>query len=233
MIHSYFVASALMTVSGLVVAFLLVRTRFFLLMAGVLAAPAGLADALFVPEYWSPEHLLSKNFSIEGLLFSFGNGVLIAALPTLVWPNLRPDRPDPLWSPLVRCAGPMIPGFLVFLLLWQHGLGTLMIMHAAFAGFAVIFVILGAFGWLSGRIILAGGLGFLTIYMLQVVLWTWLDPAVIAFWSADTYVFTLSVPPYLPIEELIWAFLYGALWASLMLFSFKVPIGDTAPVKMP
>ncbi len=69
---------------GLVAAFLTPVHRRVALLSGLCGAPLGLADAVFVPEYWDPTHLLGAAFSIEGVLFSFGNGVLVwlvAVLP--------------------------------------------------------------------------------------------------------------------------------------------------------
>ena len=224
---SYLIFSAALSGLGLLVAALVARARGFLIVAGLLAAPAGLADALFVPEYWAPEHVVSKYVSIEGMLFSFGNGVLIAAMPVIFWRGFRPGRRR-LWQVILRCSGPMLAGFAIFLIFWQQGLGSLMIMHAAFIGFAAMFLILAALGWLSAPVVLAGGLGFALIYIAQAGLWLWLDPGALGYWSAASYLGTLPVWPHLPVEEVIWSALYGALWASLMLYGFDIPVRERA-----
>ncbi len=224
MSHSYLIISLVATTAALGAVFFLVRARWVLMTAGILAAPAGLADALFVPEYWSPVHIVSKNFSIEGVLFSFGNGVLVAAVATVWALDSHLHRTRNIFDLFFRLTALMLIGFLVFLVFWQHGFGNLMIMHAAFAGFAAMFLTLALTGWLSGRVMLIGGLGFLLIYLAQTVLWVWLDPSATKYWSADTYLITLPFRPYLPLEEFIWSFLYGALWAAMLQYGFRIPL---------
>jgi hypothetical protein len=231
MAYSYLIMGLLATGAGLAAAHLLPAARWFVIAAGLLAAPAGLADVIFVPEYWRPVHLIGPWFSVEGLLFSFGNGALIAALIAWRFPALRLRPPERFVVPWARCVALMALGFAVFLVFWQRGFGSLMIMHAAFVGFLAMFLALRLRGWFSLRVGLVGGAGFAAVYALQTLVWHWLDPAVARFWPAESgYLYVLPVPPFLPVEEFFWAFLYGALWSSLMLFSFNARLPESAGI---
>ena len=84
MTYSYLVISVLIALIGLTSLILRPKQRRFILLSGCYAAPAGAGDLLFVPEYWMPSHIVAPWFSIEGVLYSFGNGCLIALLMTLV-----------------------------------------------------------------------------------------------------------------------------------------------------
>ncbi|MDJ0822729.1 MAG: hypothetical protein QNJ09_13090 [Paracoccaceae bacterium] len=221
MSYSYLITGLILAVAGLVASRLSPSLQWFVLAAGVLAAPAGLADVLFVPEYWQPQHIIGAWFSIEGVLFSFGNGCLIAAMIALWFPEIAPEKPQVIWQPVYRCASLMLPGFLAFLAAWQGGFGSLMIMHAAYLGFAVMFVLMALQRRLSLKVVIFSGVGFAALYSVQTLLWYWLDPGFPRFWSAAPYVYVLEIPPFLPVEEYLWAFLYGGLWSSLMLFAFE------------
>jgi len=219
--HSYILMSAAIAAAGIMSSLAVPRYRWFIVISGLLAAPAGLSDWIFVPEYWRPDHLIGPWFSVEGILFSFGNGCLIMLPVALRWPDLVPPRPDGLIAPLGRLTAAMALGIGSFLLAWQSGFGWLMIMHATYIGLAAI----AAFLWLKRRfsfvIALTSGLGFALIFGGETMLWHWIDPQFNGFWAAKgTYLFSLPFPPGLPIEEYIWAFAYAAVWANLMLYGF-------------
>lgn len=220
--YSYLLISAAIAVAGIVGALTIPRCRNLVVTSGILAAPAGLADWFFVPEYWQPVHLIGPWFSLEGMLFSFGNGCLIM-LPIVVrWPYLRTPFPGDLVDLLRRLTVPMSLGAVAFLLVWESGLGKLMIMHATFFGFAVIALFLWRKGRFSIEIALTAGIGFALLYGAGTLVWHWLDPELNGYWAAkDAYWYSLPFPPGLPIEEYVWAFGYGAVWANLMLHGFN------------
>lgn len=219
--HSYLLLSAAVAAAGIMSSFAVPRYRWFIVISGLLAAPAGLADWIFVPEYWRPDHLIGPWLSVEGLLFSFGNGCLIMLPVALRWPDMVPPRPGDFIAPLGRLTAAMAFGVGTFLLTWRSGFGSLMIMHATYVGLATI----AAFLWLIRRfsiaIALTSGLGFALLYGGETMVWHWIDPHFSGFWAAEeAYLFSLPFPPSLPIEEYIWAFAYAAVWANLMLHGF-------------
>jgi hypothetical protein len=131
--------------------------------------------------------------------------------------------------PLLRMTPVMFVGFATFFISWRAGFGMLMIMHAAYFGFAVMLLFLWRRGSFSVRIAVAGGTQFALIYFIELLVWHWIDPGFSAFWkSAPAYLFRLPFPPNLPVEELIWAASYGALWSNLLAYGFGA---DTKPLR--
>lgn len=216
MSHSYLILSLFAVAAGLVAAAFAGRRRWLVLASGALAAPAGLSDWLFVPEYWQPVHLLGSWFSLEGIMFSFGNGCLIVAVAAPAdAPEAPPADPGPALS---RLSWLMLPGFAVFLLFWQAA--GLMVMHAVFAAFAAMFALLWRWGGLSLPLALRGGVGFLAIYGVETLAAIWLDSGFAEFWEGGRYLALLPFAPAIPIEEYLWAASYGALWANMIGYGF-------------
>jgi hypothetical protein len=221
--YSYLLLSATVAAVGFAGSLAVPRYRWFLVTSGLLATPAGLADWIFVPEYWKPDHLIGPWFSVEGMLFSFGNGCLIMLPVVLRWPDMIPPRRVGLFAPLARLTAAMSLGMGTFLITWQNGFGSLMIMHATYFGLAAIAIFLFLNRRFSLEIALFSGLGFSLLYAGETMVWHWIDPQFRGFWSAEgAYFFSLPFPPGLPIEEYIWAFAYAAVWANLMLHGFNV-----------
>ncbi len=194
------------------------RQRTFASRSAAYATPTGLADIWFAPSYWQPDHVIGAHFSVEGMLFSFGNG---AVLGFLTWPLLRPflDKAKldvafaDHWH---RFMIAVAPGFAVFLLFWDKLLGGLPIMQASFVGFAALIVWLGVRGKLHWPIGMAGALLFVMVYKMQTVLWSVWDPDLERFWSAGTYIAGPLPLTGLPGDELLWAAFYGFLWPHII-----------------
>ena len=232
--YSYLVVSAVVAIAGLAAALAARENRWFVLASGALAAPAGLADGIFVPEYWLPQHVFGPFFSLEGMMFSFGNGCIIAAIVLRRYPRIRLQIPNAVAPPIMRLTTAMMIGFGAFLLVWEQSIGQLMIMHAAYLGFAAMLVFLWRRGWFQMDVALFGGLGFGLVYALEVSIWYRIDPDFAEFWAnGASYLYRLPFPPGIPVEELLWAVAYGALWSNLMLYGFRVSPFAEAKLKAP
>jgi hypothetical protein len=220
---SYFVISLLIACLGVVILVCRPKQRPFILLSGLYAAPAGLGDVLFVPEYWMPAHVFAPWFSIEGVLCSFGNGCLIALLMTMLEPKGNFTTLPSFSVHSGRFFRFITIGLLAFLLFWQGAWGSLMIMHAAFVGFLIMVIFMFVGGHFRLKHALVGGVGFFLIYFVETLIWWWLDPEFSRFWSAEfTYWVQWRLINGLPIEEYLWAAFYGALWSCLMM-SIIVP----------
>jgi hypothetical protein len=219
MIPSYLLFSLSLCVPAIVIIFRS-RRRRLVSMSGVVAAPAGLLDRIFTPEYWDAGHVYGAGFSIEGVLFSFANGVLIA------WIAFSPWRAAFIQFDPGRAIGRSIliaiPAWLVFLLLWRNaiGLADLSIMHAALAGLALALMVLLTLRFDAWRLAAFSGLGFLGLYALELMLWKAFDADAHTFWNTEIawgYYFL-----GFPAEELAWAGLYGAVWATAIAYGASV-----------
>jgi hypothetical protein len=219
MIPSYLLFSLTLCVPAVLIIMRSSRRRL-VLMSGVVAAPAGLLDSLFTPEYWDAGHVYGAGFSIEGVLFSFANGVFIAWIAFAPWRAVF-IRFDPARA-IGRSILIAIPAWLVFLLLWRNaiGLAELSIMHAALAGLALALLVLLSQRVDAWRLAAFSGLGFLVLYAAELTLWKVLDADAPTFWNTEIawgYYFL-----GFPAEELAWAGLYGAVWATAMAYGASV-----------
>ncbi len=188
------------------------RQRRVALLCAVGAAPVGLADYLFVPEYWSPGHLVGSALSIEGVVFSFGNGGMLWFLAALPVRRRAISAIDPARA-VRRYLFWMAVGFVVFLTIWRRGLavGALDVMEAALVSLIVVGAALATIRPGAWPIMLSGGLGFGAYYSAQLALLSAVAPQFATAWTptALTGITFLGFP----MEEVAWAVIYGGVWA--------------------
>ena len=199
------------------------RQRRVALICALGAAPVGLADYLFVPEYWSPSHLVGQALSIEGVVFSFGNGGMLwflAALPVRrraisAIDSVRLGRRYLLWLAI---------GFVVFLTIWHRGFAVvdLGVMEAALVSLVVVGTALAVIRPDAWPIMLSGGLGFGAYYAAQLALLSAVAPEFATAWAPTT----LAGNTFrgFPIEEVAWAIIYGGVWALATAYGCDVRI---------
>ena len=206
-----------LTVSALALLIILIRRgrRDIALMSGLAAAPLGLLDALFVLDYWNPPHVLGPLFSIEGMLFSFGNGVLLWVIAEFPFRG----RLENSFRYRVFIRHLLIYGAVamaVIILLWNKTLGltNLPLMSATILALLVVgaALLIQHPGLLPFS--LAGGVGFCLFYTAQLAILSRLSPEFASFWYAGVRD-GFTVFSY-PIEELAWAMAYGAIWTIVI-----------------
>lgn len=220
----YLAVGAIATALGLVALWLFPALRRAMLVSGLLAAPGGLTDVWFVPEYWSPPHLIGKDFSIEGVLFSFGHGLLLMFVALV--PFGRRVRMDLNGRRVARrYVGCIALASCVFALLWTRGpvAGPLPIMDAALVALAVT----GAYivwrrpdAW---PLMISGALGFGVLYAVELLLAAQIVPGYALYWSAAAR----AGPTFagFPIEELWWGLIYGGVWALSAAYGADIRLG--------
>ncbi len=168
--NAYLATSLVVSLMGIVLLLVFPRARLVALLLGVCSAPAGALDALFSPEYWTPPHILRNGLSVEGFLFSFGNGILIwlaAALPLGSKVHYCFDT----WNFCKRLVACFAIAIAAFAALWRNGLGLvdLPVMDAGL----IATVIQGAF--VLGRrldawpLAVTGGIGFTIVYSVELL----------------------------------------------------------------
>lgn len=193
------------------------RFRRMMLWASLFTTPFGLTEPLFVPEYWRPPSLfdlaLTTGFDIESLIFSFGIGGIGSVLYSLLTGQVpRPVAPSERHRPLHRhhykaLAAPFVAFPMVYFLPWNP------IYPAIFA------MIIGAIANVLCRPDLVrttwvGGLLFLIYYVVFLTGLEWTAPGYIErVWNlaalSGIQIF------YMPIEELIFAIMFGAYWSGV------------------
>lgn len=201
------------------------RYQTLALVSGVFAAPFGLLDVFFVQDYWSPAHVFGPNFSIEGVLFSFGNGVLvwlIAALPFRGRLTHALQRAT-LLSRFVLLSA---IGLFAMFCLWRLGLGAsgFDVMSSSLAGMLLVGVVVLVRRPKLLPIAVSGSIGFGGFYALQLAVLSIIVPDVSAVTWAPEVRDGLTVFGY-PVEEVVWALVYGAVAPLALAYACDLEIG--------
>lgn len=181
----------------------------------VLAAPLGLIDIFFVPNYWQPVTLFNIPVGIEGLIFSFQFGG-IAAVAYAEFAHAVPVKIKHFHRP-VSVAALLLT--LPLLLLYKLGLPSAMISLylALLCGIAITMYLRKDL--LKSALI--GGLVFGGIYFVGLSLWGTLLPQVKDWFAFEGLprVFILNAPLY----EIILGVLFAAYWGNMyeLIFGYK------------
>jgi hypothetical protein len=193
------------------------RHRRTMLWASVFTTPFGLTEPLFVPEYWSPPSLgnlaLRTGFDIESLIFCFGIGGVGAVLyNVLTRRGLEPLAGAVRAHPqhrfhLLALALP----FLAFPVLW------VLPWNPIYPG--IVAMVLGALATVAcrrdlGRNVLVGGTIFLAYYTVFLLGLEATSPGYVErVWNLEA-LSGIRLAGF-PLEELLFAFAFGAYWAGL------------------
>jgi len=178
-----------------------------MLWSSFILVPVGLTDYFFIPEYWHPKSIFSiAGISPEALLFCFGAGGLAAVCYELLF-NLRIRKT----TRKKRIIHWLLPIIIIF-----SGLTTSYLYHFNIMYDVLIALTIGTIYLLIIRSdlikqLFIGGTIFSVIYILVFGLTLKIDPNFVNQWSLHNLSgrFILDIP----VEEIYWAFLFGAIWA--------------------
>ena len=193
------------------------RHRRQMWWASLLMAPFGLTEPLFVPEYWNPPSLFElaqrTGFDIESIIFSFAIGGIGAALyNTITRQRVEPLRPGEGHGGRRRwhrwaLATPFALFPILYFLPW----------NVIYAG--IVAMVAGAIAAVLCRPdlkanTLAGGFLFLALYAIFLLELKWSAPGYIEqVWNLKDL---SGIVIYgLPIEELLFGFAFGMVWAGI------------------
>ncbi len=189
-----------------------------MLWSSLIAAPFGLTEPLFVPEYWSPPSLfdlaMRTGFDIESIIFCFSIGGIAAVLYELLFKRYHVKMTTAQqycshhrYHLLALASGPLVFIVLALFTEWNH------IYCAAIALFV---------GAASASVcrpdlkkkIIAGGFLFLGLYTVFFILLTQLYPGIVEqVWNLDALSGLLFLG--IPLEEFMFAFTFGMYWSSI------------------
>jgi hypothetical protein len=207
--------------------------RRVMLRASLMTLPFSLTGPLFIPEYWSPPSLFNlavrTGFDIESPIFCFGIGGVAAVLYTVISRRVVEPMPQEIRlraSHALHVAALLSPTLIFVVLAFSN----LNVMHSA-----IVALIIGGVAialcrrdlfkqmWIGGVIFLGYYLLFLA--GLRVTGGDYIERV----WNMKA----LSGMTFLsfPVEELMWAFAFGAYWSGLyeyFTWTWSVRTGDRA-----
>lgn len=191
--------------------------RKVMLWASLFTMPFGLTEPLFVPSYWMPPSVFDlaarTGFDIESLIFCFGIGGTAAVLFDVLFQSaprpIEPDERDQRRHRFHRLA--LVSPFVVFMaLVWLDW-------NAIYP--AILAMTVGAVANVLCRPDLlrataVGCVGFIVYYAVFFAGLEWMSPGYVErVWNLEAltgwFVFGL------PIEEVLFAAGFGAMWAGV------------------
>jgi hypothetical protein len=189
-------------------------------VAGVLGSPLSIVSPLFRPEYWDPICITDLPVSIEDVLFSFaaaGIAWILAVRPL----DGRLTTDLGFKRSLARYTAWSIAGLAMALTGWSLGLGVMTAFLVAMVVLAPVLLIRRPELW---PLAVAGGVGFGFVHTLVAIMILAVYPELGQQWTTSNL---LGVKLRgLPIEEVLWAVGYGAIFPLMLGHSFDAGVRE-------
>lgn len=229
-LYPYLVFSSVLFIIFL--AFLLIYKKQWqpMLVSGLLSAPFAYTSVFFVPEYWDPTRIAVFVAGPEDIIFSFANGGIVWLIAT--WPvRKRIILQIQTGRSMMRYVFCSVFGvtfgaaFILILHTYGSGVGIMTAALVTITSLGVLLLYLRSEFW---PISIAGGIGFTILYTILVGIVFTIHPDVVLQWNIDNLwgIKLLGIP----MEEILWAFLFGAVWPLLMAYVFDVSLDFHRPV---
>jgi hypothetical protein len=188
------------------------KRRRLMLFSGLFSLPFSLFSVAFVPEYWNPVRWGGSIVGIEDILFSFSTGCIVWLFACLISRQhfgFNADFKNIMKRYLLVVNGGIFCG----ILLWVSGM---LVMTATIILISAVGLVL----WYCYKkwwfFLLSGALGFTLFYVLVMAAVFVVWPHFVFQWSFEN-LSGLSVFG-IPCEEVIWAFVFGAVWPVFFVF---------------
>jgi hypothetical protein len=211
--HIYLTLSLVLLLTATIGYGLLVDQRRAMMISALMSSPWAFASIVFVPDYWKPVRIACLLTGPEDIIFSFSNGMIAWAIAVLPLRGKIAIRMN-LGLMLKRAFLLSLLSFVITMSFWLFGLK---IMIAVVISLSITIALL--FFWLCRdfRILsLWGAIGFTLIYGILTCLGIMLFPHFLKQWNLANLSGVLIFN--VPIEEFIWAFLFGAYWPIFMAY---------------
>ncbi len=219
--YPYLVTSLVLLMISMTGYWVFPKRRRALLLSGLLSIPCSLTTFYFVPEYWQPVRLFDFPLGIEDIFFSFSTGMMVWFIMDVRHGNAILET---RWSRVLPRYFKVLPLGIVMIFLMRQI--PIMVMNQALIGIIIIGVILSWNRWKALPAALFTGAVFSLFYTLFLAMMfaNFLDFSI--QWTHSN-LFGFSILG-IPVEESLWAFIFGACWAIVMVFVFntKIPISS-------
>ncbi|MEK6835937.1 MAG: lycopene cyclase domain-containing protein [Nanoarchaeota archaeon] len=189
-----------------------------ILQASLITMPLGLTEPLFVPEYWNPGTLFNlaqkTGFDIESLIFTFSVGGIAAVFYEIIFKtkHIKMSMKEH-HSPRHRFHRlALLSPFIAFIILFP--LANFNIIYTVLIAMAVgIIATILCRPDLIKKMLYTGFLFLILYFLLFFGLIEVLSPGYIeSVWNLNAISGILILG--IPLEELLFGFIFGALWAS-------------------
>ena len=184
-----------------------------MLLSGLLQGPYALASILFVPDYWNPVRVAEGYLTgPEDVLFSVANGGLAWLLAT--WPIRDRLTLDPRLSRfLTAYAVCALTGLTLVLVCWRSGIP---VMDAVLIAMVAVTAALGLMQPRLWPIPVSGSVCFAVLYSVILLASFRTFPEFASQWNHSSLWGSAFLA--LPLEEIVWASAFGAVWPFLFAY---------------
>ena len=194
------------------------KSRKIIFLGALGAMPLAIIGFVF-KEVWNPRRVMEGSVGIEDLLFCFFSGGLSMALVNWVIDYTGTSlRVYFRWRRMLLTsvwgAGIMISLFLL-------GIRNYLNIYLCLVFTAILLIALERPVW---KVFLAGSVFFLIFYISGLQLGFLIWPDLIQLWTIENL--TGILIGRVPLEELIWAFLFGGTWPVIFLYVSGPPAAE-------
>ena len=213
--YEYLIGDLIFLAIWLILYFIRNDLRKEILFSSLLSAPLGLTEIFFIPWYWNPKTLFNLVPGIESILFAFSVGGIATVLYEIVLNKhlrkageKRIETKKLYYALIFVCAS----FFLLNVIFKKDVMYSAII--SMFLGSIVIILMRSD---LKKEIIIGGILFLIAYFAMFFILNTFILPDFVAKnWNFEHLIGITILG--IPIEELLWAWSFGSLWAPIYEF---------------
>jgi len=198
------------------------RERKKIFISAILSLPAACTAVLFVPAYWKPLRITSLSVGIEDLTFSFATGGIVWIIVSFTeGKNLAYNIAFP--TVIKRYLILVVLGMSLMLVLYRST--NWGVMSEALIGITITgLILLAKYRFKYWRMAAAGSILFTLYYLLIAALILNFFPHMHSYWNKEIL---LGISVFnVPLEEIAWAFAFGAVWPLAMTYVFDLELSD-------
>jgi hypothetical protein len=202
------------------------RSKKQILISSLFALPQAYFSLALIPIYWNPDKTPFLGIGLEDFIFSFLTGGLVW-MCVLAFFNDRISNILKREKIILKCIVTIVFGVISVSILSLINIKDIMNPFIVMLLWSMVIIIFHFDYW---EIALTGGFTFLIVYslILKTILIIW--PEFISFWTLNNLSNVLILK--MPVEELIWAFLYGLSWSLAIAYILDVQINKIHKLKV-
>ena len=211
--YEYLIGDLIFLAIWLILYFIRNDLRRKMLFSSLLSAPLGLTEIFFIPWYWNPKTLFNLVPGIESILFAFSVGGVSAVLYEVILNKhlikareKRTETKKHYYILICVC----IASFFLFSIIFKKDV----IYSAIISMFLGAITIILIRGDLAKETVIGGILFLMTYFVMFFIMNAFILPGFVAKnWNFEHLIGSTIFG--IPIEELLWAWGFGSLWAPI------------------
>lgn len=203
------------------------KFRPSVLLSALLSAPTSLATFVFVPYYWNPKRIVPFELGPEDIFFSFSTGGIVWLI-VILYLTRNYNIIITQKIKLMRYGIFVIIGCLIYMVCL---LSKMRIMLSTVITVCILGTPILMKRWNYWKLCLIGASGFIIVYVAFLKGFLTVYPEFIEHWSLE-YLYGITLIG-LPVEEIMWAAVTGAVWPLIMSQLFNLQIVKKKESSMP